>query len=213
MKWKSKLSELLFSSIGGYIIALILDRVVFINWREEISSTSSNLHIDRPGSSWRLSIYYILLALIVTVLFVLLLKWIRRRRSTLKKVLLGLVGFIVLICLFYIFLSSFIPIAQVDYKMEISGWVKDTSSYAYLFVRPLSMGTGQIWLQDPAPLQPDSFGKWRTLAWFGGISGTRYEIIVILSSLRIERFSLSGAYDFKDIPHGTERFVRVVEHR
>lgn len=213
MKWKSKITKLVVSHIGGYIIALILDSVVFIDWREKISSTGSSLQIDRPGSSWRLSIYYIVLGLLVAVLFVLFYNWIKKRHSVFKKVVLGLFGIVVLIGTFFVFLSRVIPIAQVDYKMEISGSVKDTRSYVYLFVRPLSMGTGQIWLQDPVPLQPDSFGEWRATAWFGGIAGTRYEIFVVSSSSRIERFTVSGAYNFSDIPLGTERFVRVVEHR
>ncbi len=213
MKWKPKIIDLVVTSIASYLIGLILDQVLFIGLREKIRFSSSSLYIDRPGSFGKLSIYYIILAIIVSVLFLLFAHWIRNRRSWLKRVLVGVVGVCVLVFTFYGFLSWVIPIARVDNKTEISGSIKDTRSYVYLFVRPLSLGTGQIWLQGPVPLQPDSFGEWRATAWFGGIAGTRYEIFGIFSSSKIERFSHPGVYDFKDIPHKVERFVRVVEHR
>lgn len=211
MKWKSILKFIL-STIGEFIINSILDAIHFLGLREKISTTNSNLYIDRPGFFQGLSIYYIILALIITTLIFLFIRW-AKNHSILKKVLIWFGGIILVISAFYIFLNFAIPIAQVDHKTEISGFVKDKESFTYLFIRPLDMGTRQIWLQDPVPLQPDSFGKWRTMAWFGGTSGTRYEIFVISSSSEIKGFSLSGAYDFKDIPRGTDRFVRVVEHR
>ncbi|MCU0288153.1 MAG: hypothetical protein MUF15_17380 [Acidobacteria bacterium] len=209
MKWKSILIFFL-STIGEFIINSLLDAIHFLGFREKISSTNVNLYIDRPGSFWGLSIYYIILALIITILIFLFIRC-TRNRSILKKVLIWLGGIILVISAFYIFLNFAIPIAQVDYKTEISGSVKDKESFTYLFVRPIS--TGQIWLQDPVPLQPDSFGKWRATTWFGGTSGEKYEIYVISSPSEIKGFSLSGAYDFKNIPRGTERFVRVVEHK
>jgi len=48
MKWKPKIIDLVLTSIGGYIISLILDQVLFIGLREKIRFTSSSLQIDRP---------------------------------------------------------------------------------------------------------------------------------------------------------------------
>ncbi len=199
--------------IVNYILALLLDWLLFCRSRE-IRLSSKDLYIERPGGVGDLLLWYLLLAIILLG-FYYLFSWIYKKvKIKSKQIGTGTIclGILVILCPIVIFLSYFMPIAKVDSITTLTGRVPDPDfSYSYLFVRPF--GSAQCWLQNPVPLQPDNDGEWRTLAHFGGITGMGYEIVVINSKTKLDKFSRPDGFDCNDIPRDAKRFVRVVYHK
>jgi hypothetical protein len=210
---KPKIWGMMKIAIINYILALFLDWLLFCP-RREIRLSSKDLYIERTGGVGDLLLWYLLLA-ITLVGFYYIFSWVyKRMKIKSKQIGTGAIclGILDILCPIVIFLSYFMPIAKVDNITPITGRVPDPGySYSYLYVRPF--GSAQCWLQNPVPLQPDTDGKWRTLAHFGGITGMGYEILVINSGTKIDKFTHPGGYDCNDIPRDVKRFVRVVYHR
>lgn len=210
---KPKIWGMLKIAIVNYILALLLDWLLFCRHRE-IRLSSKDLYIERPGGMEDLLLWYLLLT--ITLLgFYFLFSWIYKKiKIKLKQIGSGEIclGILVIICPIVIFLSYLIPVAKVGSITPITGRVPDPGySYSYLFVR--SFGSAQCWLQNPVPLQADSDGKWQMLTHFGGNTGMGYEIMVINSQTKIDKFTYPGSYNCNDIPRDVKRFVRVVYHR
>lgn len=208
MKDKPKIWGMMGSAVVSYFLSFLLDRLFFINLRE-VKFRSKVLYIDRPGGGWDLLMYYLIMALIMALLFYIFLRWFQKHHDTLKKIVIASLGGLILIGFISLFLIQLIPIAGVDNVTEISGRVDELKTYSYLFVR--SIGSNQCWLQNPVPLQPDNSGKWITEAYFGGESGSKYELIVISSKTDLDQFSNVGGYLCNKIPVHLKRFVRIVK--
>jgi hypothetical protein len=210
---KPKIWGMMKIGIVNYILALLLDWLLFCRSRE-IRLSSKDLYIERPGGVGDLLLWYLLLAIILLG-FYYLFSWIYKKvKIKSKQIATGTICLIILVilCPIVVFLNYFMPIAKVDNITPITGRVPDPDySYSYLFVR--HFGSEQCWLQNPVPLQPDADGKWRTLAYFYGIRGMGYEILVINSPMKLDIFTNPDSYDCNDIPRDVKRFVRVVYHR
>jgi len=203
--------EMMLIEVFSYFIALLLDWFLFCP-RREIRLSSKELYIERPGGVGDLLLCYLALAIILVGLYYLFSKIFKKTKMKSNRIGTVCLGILVTLCIIFIFFIHVIPIAKVDNITPLAGRVTDPdSSYSYLFVRPF--GSAQCWLQNPVPLQPDTDGEWRTLAYFGGITGSGYEIVLINSRTKLDKFSIPGDFDCNDIPRDVKRFVRVVFHK
>ena len=207
-KYFVKVLWFLLATVAGYFINKFLDWAIFLNLRE-VTIKSSSVTINRPGSEIDLSLYYFLIALIILLIVAIFLSLKEKQVYRNNKISFIVMGILVIICIYTLSLTRLAPIAKVDAYTEISGTTKNPIAFSYLFVRPTKFG--QCWLQEPAPLLIDPNGKWRAGAFFGGISEERFELIAIVSQIKLDLFAKPGGYDCSKIPQKIERFVRVVE--
>ena len=198
--------EIFIAGFVSYLISFALDRVLLINLRE-VRGSSPVININRPGQGIEPVFHYIIFAIILIAGIALIILLFR------KKLLLKSIGILAFVIIVLFFFNMFAPIAKVDPVMEINGHADKQNWHYYLFVRPVT--SSLCWLQDPVPLQIDQNGKWRTVAYFGGEAGQKFELIAIASiePLNPSIFPHSGSYEYAEIPKGIERFVRVVKHR
>jgi hypothetical protein len=204
---KLNIREIIVAAIVSYIISFLIDLILGIRWRE-ITLGNTELYIDRPGGGWNLLIHYLILTGIMVLLFYAAASGIRKEKKKIKKIGIGVLGTLLIAGSVLLFLTKAVPIAGVDNVMEIKGSVNDLEAHAYLFVRPI--GSTQCWLQNPVPLQTDNHGEWRAVVYFGGVSGSKYELFLITSKKKLERFPKAGSYDCNEISDHLKRFVRIV---
>lgn len=206
-----------------------VDHYVIQTVRGEVSQTNSIVTVDRPGWEWDVLFYYLIYysvaAAIVWLVFRYALKRPSYRRhaawSSLRNVYTGckIVTSAAAIVLMGFLISLFVLEPKVDPITDISGTTNDPGRSYYLIVRPV--GSARCWLQSPVPLLPGQDGKWNATAFFGGISGQRFEIIAIASKTPLHvpapnppsplaPFNKPDSYDCNVIPSEVERYVRVV---
>ncbi len=198
---------LLTSSLYSFLSWIFRPR--FLEEKGEIvKSEIQKLDISRPGQSVDLIYHYSIGIIIIILAIIIINKFLSENRKWIGRFLV----FILFIIVFLVF-NFFSPLGKVDSLQEISGHMPQNDWYAYLFVRPILQG--DIWLQRPFPLQPDQNGEWRAGAYFGGISGEKFEILLIASKKRLDPnlFPSVGKYRYGMIPQKSKRYYRLVRLR
>ena len=204
------------SSIIQFFVTLVLDKVIFINYREVITS-NPEIKIFRIGNNLDIYLYYLIIVIVYAVISYLLIWYIQNKYPKYSRKTLIIIMFLIYLPLLLV-INKFAPIAKVG-GMELISGKAPSNTYLYIFVRPLN-GNGIYWPQ-PKPgdfVIPDQNNRWKLMCNFGGSTGLNYEVVafsvknpVITDSTHIQdQYSIN---EINKIFKEADRFSRLIKHK
>jgi hypothetical protein len=190
----------------SYVLGRFLDRL-FIR-PHELHAQALRGEIDRPGTEWRLVVFYFGIAAGIVIVS----SYAQRRMRTrgARRLSFGAAS-LAMVCAAMLGGTLWTP--RVSDIERITGRVLDRTKDYYLFTRPLSSAAApSCWLQSPAPLLIDDNGRFQLSANFSGYPGERFEILLIGGGAQLRSlFTHPGEYDCAGLLSDIPRISRVVE--